>query len=81
MKTLKDLMGRHVVWTKLEGKTNPSMTQKQGFGSLYQLEVGRMMRIEGDGGLCTSLVKAIEEVDGGIRVTTHNSAYFLEEAK
>ena len=74
-----NLIGTHVNWTKLKGKSNPSMHETKGFGSLYILEVGKRMYIVGDYGVTTTEVKEIREGDDGILVYTQNSVYLIEK--
>jgi hypothetical protein len=78
MNEIADLIGKHVSWTKLEGKSYASMLDKKGFGCLSVLQEEYRMHIYGDYGVSTSPVRTIEFTDDGIKVTTMNSVYLLK---
>jgi len=72
------LVGTHVKWEKVKGKENPSMQETVGFGVLLKFSLGKSLRIYGDGGIITSLVKivCVDDQDR-LRVVTNNSTYLI----
>jgi hypothetical protein len=71
-------IGRHVSWKKLEGRPDASMQELYGFGVLSRLDANYRMVINGDYGVTTSIVKAIDsQENGSILVTTLNSVYLV----
>ena len=75
---MKDLIGKQVHWEKVQGKAHASMRNKTGFGVLARLDLDGRMTIAGDYGITTSIVRAVESVDDGVKVTTLNSVYLVK---
>jgi len=71
-------VGTHVDWKKLDGKPNPSMAEKFGFGTLSPIKLGERLIIHGDNGIYTSAVESIEIIKEGLKVTTKNSVYLVK---
>ena len=72
-----NLLGRHVVWEKMSGKSNASMSRAHGSGTLIRLFLGEGMVIDGEEGFITSKIVKLEAFDDGVEVTTKNSKYFV----
>lgn len=72
------VVDKQVIWEKIQGKPDASMTQKTGEGFLGSLpKVGERLYIDGDRGVTTSMVKTVEIHDDHYLVTTKNSVYKL----
>ena len=76
-----NIIGQRVKWIKLTSKPNASMQETEGFGVLFLLEIDQRMGISGDYGVSTSAVKSYEVSEEGVKVTTQNSVYLINEIK
>lgn len=79
--TPEQTVGHQVYWEKMNCTEPPAFGECYGFGTLSRAEVGQGMRIEGDYGLFSSVVKEIESINEGIKVTTANSTYLVKVRK